>query len=60
MLNERLDNIDKKLDTVINNQHTFELKLTKRVDRNYLVCSGLLWFTGIIIASGVVFLFTLL
>ncbi len=52
--------IDKKLDTVIKNQHSMELKFTKRVDRNTFICSGVLWFTGLVIAAGVVFMFTLL
>lgn len=60
MIDERLDNIDKKLDTVIANQHKMELRFTKRVGRNSFICNGVLWFAGLVIAAGVVFAFTLL
>lgn len=60
MINDRLDKIDEKLDTVIDNQHKMELKFTKRVGRNTFICNGLLWFTGIVVTAGVVFALTLL
>lgn len=52
MIDERLDKIDKKLDTVIDNQHKMELTFTKRVGRNTFICNGLVWFLCAVAVAG--------
>ena len=37
MINEKLDHIEEKIDKVIENQHTFQLSVTKRIDRNTII-----------------------
>jgi predicted DNA-binding ArsR family transcriptional regulator len=37
MISEKLDHIEEKIDKVIENQYTFQLKVTKRIDRNTLI-----------------------
>jgi tetrahydromethanopterin S-methyltransferase subunit G len=56
-IKDELDKVNEKLDTVIGNQHSLELKMTKRVDRNTFICNGLLWFIGVIVAAGIVALY---
>jgi tetrahydromethanopterin S-methyltransferase subunit G len=60
MITERFDKIDKKLDTVIDNQHKMELKFTRKVGRNSLIINGMLWGMGLLATAGAAYLFTLI
>lgn len=60
MISERLDKMDEKLDILIKGQHTLELKLTKRVDRNTLLVNCILRVALVLFIAGVTFSFTLL
>jgi tetrahydromethanopterin S-methyltransferase subunit G len=60
MISERLDKIDKKLDEVIENQHSLELKLTKRVDRNTLIINIIIRLALVLFIAVVTFGFTCL
>ncbi len=51
--NDRLDKIDTKLDKVLANQNSMELKLTRRVDRNTLILNTILWVSGVLFIAGV-------
>lgn len=53
MIHERLDKIDEKLDTVIDNQHKLELKLTKRVDRNTLILNVIIRVALVLFTAGI-------
>ncbi len=53
-IDKKFENVNNKLDEITNKLSSLELKLTKRVDRNSFVISGLLWFIGIVVAANIV------
>lgn len=60
MISERFDKIDKKQDKMIDKLHKMDVKFTKKVARNTVVCNAVIWFScsvGIIIIG---YLFTLI
>ena len=57
---KQFDRINDKLDEIIENQHTFEMKMTKRVGRNTLLINAALWIVCAVVGAGIVSLFTLL
>jgi len=47
-LNDELKSIHTKLDTIIENQHKYQLETNKKVNRNTLVINCVLWVAGIL------------
>ncbi len=56
MLTEKLETIQKSLDEIKEKLHAMELKLTRRVDRNSIILSGMLWTIGTVVGGVIIVL----